>query len=58
MFLASCIVFAAAALNPPEQIEEDEIALTEKAAVIDEDVVEDGELIFDDVESVAEVEEE
>jgi hypothetical protein len=51
------IIFAADVLSAPQQLEEEEITLSEKTAMIEEDVAEDGELIFDDEEPVVELEE-
>jgi hypothetical protein len=58
MFFSSAILFAAAALNSPMEIEEEEIALSEQTAIVEEDQIEDGELIFDDQEPVSELEDE
>ena len=58
MFFLTSVVFAAAALNSPLEIEEEEIALSEQTAIVGEDQVEDGELIFDDQEPVVELEDE
>ncbi len=58
MFFLPTVVFAAVALNSPLEIEEEEIALSEQTAIVEEDQIEDGELIFDDQEPVAELEDE
>ncbi|MBF8263898.1 MAG: hypothetical protein HW387_1563 [Parachlamydiales bacterium] len=62
MFFAVWFIFAATAINSPlslpDQLEDEELALAEKTAIVDPDEVsEDGELIFDDEEPVAELEE-
>lgn len=57
MFCLSAILLAATAIATPQELEEAEIALSEKTAVVEQDdSTEDGELIFDDEEPVAELE--
>ena len=51
-------LFASAALTSPLEIEEEELALSEQTAIVEEDQIEDGELIFDDQEPLAELEDE
>lgn len=58
MICAAALIFAAT-VNPAfsDLIENDEMAMAESAVSVDpDDAVEDGELIFDDIESVAELE--
>lgn len=58
MLCLSAILLAATAIATPQELEDEEIALSEKTAVIDtDDAMEDGELIFDDEAPVAELEE-
>lgn len=59
MFLVSAVIFAASAVHFSEEIEDEELALAEHAAVIkEEDEAEDGELIFDSDDIVAELDDE
>ncbi len=47
MFLAKIILFLATTITPAEMIDEEEMLLTKKAAMIEEEVC-DGELLFED----------
>ena len=54
------ILFAVICLTidpTPLEIEEEELALSEQSAIIEDDMAQDGELVFDDQEPVAELEE-
>jgi hypothetical protein len=57
MFFVSAMIFAAATFHFSEELEDEELALAEQTAVIgQDDDAEDGELIFDKDEIVAELE--
>ena len=56
MFFVSAVIFAASAVHFSEEVEDEELALAEHAAVIEQDdEAEDGELIFDSDDIVAEL---
>jgi len=56
MFFVSAIIFATATFHFSEDIENEELALAEQKIVIEqEDEAEDGELIFESDEIVAEL---
>jgi len=56
MFLVSAIIFAASTFHFSEELDDEELAMSEQPAVIEEDdVAEDGELIFDSDEIAAEL---
>jgi hypothetical protein len=59
MLFASAFVFAFTALPISQQLEDEELALDERSMIIEDDeATEDGELIFDSDEIVAEFDDE